>query len=100
MIHWQPGFVFRPVFYPPHPPLDVLSALVFLLIAVGVGVLALRRPANGAAALIACTPFAYAHYLGGTSLTVPKAALLGLSANCCGRMSPTRCVAPFVCPLA
>jgi O-antigen ligase len=72
--------VYPPVFYPPHYPLDVLSAVAFVAVTVGVAMLALRRPANGVAALIACTPFAYAHYLGGTSITVLKAALAGFIA--------------------
>ena len=77
MIRWQPGYVYPPVFYPPHPPLHIVSALVFVAVALGAGFVALRRPANGVAAMIACTPFAFAHYVGNTSVTVPKAALIG-----------------------
>jgi O-antigen ligase len=77
LIHWQPGYVYPPVFFPPRVPLDALSAVFFVFIALAVAAVTLRRPANGIAAMIACTPFAYAHYLGATSLTVPKAALLG-----------------------
>ena len=80
MIRWQPGFVYPPVFYPPHPQLDAVSAVVFALVTIGAGVVALRRPANGVAAMIACTPFAFAHYVGNTSVTVPKAALIGFVA--------------------
>jgi O-antigen ligase len=80
VIRWQPGFVYPPVFYPPHPPLDVVSAVVFALVAGGAALVALRRPANGVAAMIACTPFAYAHYVGNTSVTMPKAALVGFVA--------------------
>lgn len=77
MIHWQPGFVYPPVFYPPHPPLDVLSAAIFALVAAAVLFVTIRRPANGIAALIVTVPFAYAHYAGGTSITIPKAAFAG-----------------------
>lgn len=76
-LRWQPGYVYPPVFYPPHVPLDALSALVFVLLAVGVAVLTFRRPANGLAALIVLTPFAFAHYIDGTSVTLSKAALAG-----------------------
>jgi hypothetical protein len=77
VIHWQPGYIYPPVFYPPHYPLGLRSAFVYVLVALAVGALALRRPANGLAALIALTPFAYAHYIGGTSLTLGKAAFVG-----------------------
>jgi O-antigen ligase len=77
VIRWQPGYVYHPVFYPPHPALDLFSAMVLLVIGAAVLLVTLRRPANGVAALIGCTPFAYAHYIGSTSLTVPKVALLG-----------------------
>jgi hypothetical protein len=77
VIHWQPGYVYPPVFYPPHVPLDAPSAFVFVLTAIAVAALSLKRPANGLAALIALTPFAFAHYVGGTSITLGKAAFLG-----------------------
>ena len=77
MIRWQPGYVYPPVFYPPHPALDALSAIVFACVAIGIAMLTFRRSANGVAALIAVTPFAYAHYIAGTSITLSKAALAG-----------------------
>ena len=77
MIQWHPGYVYPPVFYPPHYPLDALHAALFALIAVAVGVLTYRRPALGVGVLLFCAPFAEARYAFGTSLTVPKAALIG-----------------------
>jgi O-antigen ligase len=76
-IHWQPGYVYPPVFEPPHDALGPLHALFFAAIALAVGLLAYRRPALGIGALIVCAPFAEARYLLGTSITVPKAALAG-----------------------
>jgi O-antigen ligase len=77
MIRWQPGYVYPPVFYPPHIALGWLHGAFFVAIAVAVGVLAYRRPSLGVGALIVCAPFAEARYLFGTSITVPKAALIG-----------------------
>ena len=77
MIHWQPGSVFPPVFYPPHFPLGPLHAIFFVLVAAIVGALTFRRPALGVGALILCIPFAEARYIAGTSITVPKAAFIG-----------------------
>jgi O-antigen ligase len=77
VIRWQPGYVYPPVFYPPHIALDALSAIFFALVASAVAVLTYRRPALGIGVLLFCAPFADARYLDGTSITVPKAALLG-----------------------
>jgi O-antigen ligase len=77
MIHWQPGYVYPPVFEPPHYALGPLHAVFFAALALAVGLLTYRRPALGIGALIVCTPFADARYLLGTSITVPKAALAG-----------------------
>jgi O-antigen ligase len=77
VIHWQPGYVYPPVFYPPHLPLDPLNAVFFALVAIVAGVLTYRRPALGIGLLLFCAPFADARYLDGTSITVPKAALAG-----------------------
>jgi O-antigen ligase len=76
-IHWQPGYVYPPVFEPPQYALEPLHAAFFIAIALAVGLLAYRRPALGVGALILCAPFADARYAFGTSITVPKAALLG-----------------------
>ena len=76
-MHWQPGYVYPPVFYPPQYPLGPLDAVFFVAIAIAVGMLTYRRPALGVAALIVCAPFADAHWIFGTSVTVPKSALVG-----------------------
>jgi len=77
MIRWQPGFVYPPVWEPPHYALGPLHALFFAALALAVGLLTYRRPALGVGALILCAPFAEARYIFGTSITVSKAALLG-----------------------
>ena len=77
MIRWQPGYVYPPVWEPPHYALGPLHILFYAAIALAVGLLAYRRPSLGIGALIVCAPFAEARYFGGTSITVSKAALLG-----------------------
>jgi O-antigen ligase len=77
MIRWQPGYVYPPVFYPPHYALGLLHVAFFLAILIAVGVLTYRRPSLGVGALILCAPFAEARYVFGTSITVSKAALIG-----------------------
>jgi O-antigen ligase len=77
MIHWQPGYVYPPVFEPPHYALGPVHVAFFVLVTLAVGILTYRRPALGVGALIVCAPFADARYLFGTSITVPKAALIG-----------------------
>lgn len=77
MIRWQPGYVYPPVWYPPHYALGPLHVLLYVAIAVAAGVLTYRRPALGIAALIVCAPFAEARYVHDTSLTVSKAAEIG-----------------------
>jgi hypothetical protein len=77
MIRWQPGYVYPPVWQPPHYALDLVQALFFVALAIAVGLLAYRRPSLGVGALIVCAPFADARYIFGTSITVPKAALVG-----------------------
>lgn len=77
MIRWQPGYVYPPVWEPPHYALGPLHALFYLAIAVAVGLLAYRRPSLGVGALIVCAPFAEARYIFDTSITVSKAALIG-----------------------
>ena len=77
MIRWQPGYVYPPVWEPPHYALGPLHILFFAALALAVGLLTYRRPALGVGALILCAPFAEARYFLGTSITVSKAALLG-----------------------
>ena len=78
MIRWQPGYVYPPVFNPPHYALGLEHVAFFALIAIAAGILTYRRPALGVGMLILCAPFAEARYILGTSITVPKAALVGL----------------------
>ena len=77
MIRWQPGYVYPAVFAPPHYALDLVQAAFFLVVTLAVGLLAYRRPSLGVGALILCAPFADARYVLGTSITVPKVALIG-----------------------
>jgi O-antigen ligase len=77
VIVWQPGFVYPPVFHPPHPPLDFISAAIFAIVLIAAVFVTVRRPANGIAALVLTIPFDYAHYAAGTSFTIPKAAFVG-----------------------
>ena len=77
MIRWQPGYVYPPVWEPPHYALGPLHVLFFAALALAVGLLTYRRPALGVGALILCAPFAEARYFLGTSMTVSKAALAG-----------------------
>jgi O-antigen ligase len=76
-LQWQPGYVYPPVFNPPHYHLGPLHALFFLAIAIAVGYITHRRPALGIGAMIVCLPFAEARYMLGTSITIPKAAFIG-----------------------
>ncbi len=61
-----------------HVPVDVLSALVYLLCAIAVGALTRRRPALGVAALLVLAPFDLARYVGPTTITTLKAGLVGM----------------------
>jgi O-antigen ligase len=90
MIRWQPGYVYPPVFDPPHYALGPLHVAFFAFIAIAVGILTYRRPALGVGALIVCAPFAEARYLLGTSITVPKAALIGLVIALIAHRTPLR----------
>jgi O-antigen ligase len=57
-------------------PLDPVAIAVYLVTFAVVAVLAARRPAYGVAALIVLVPFAYYRYVGDTTLTLSKVALL------------------------
>lgn len=60
------------------PALDPLWLLAFVVLFAGSALLTLRRPGLGAAALVLVTPFNGAHAILGTTITAPKAVLLGV----------------------
>ncbi len=59
-------------------PLDPLSAAFFVAALVAAATLTARRPIYGLAALVLTTPIAFAHDALGTTITLPKAVLLGV----------------------
>ncbi len=59
-------------------PLDPLSAVLFVAAFVAAALLTSRRAAYGLAALILATPFAFAHDVAGTNVTLAKVVLLGV----------------------
>jgi O-antigen ligase len=61
-----------------HVPVDVPSALVYAVCAIGVALLTRRRPALGVAALLVLAPFDLARYVGPTTITTLKAGLVGM----------------------
>jgi O-antigen ligase len=61
-----------------HVPVDIPSAIVYVVCAVAVGLLTRRRPALGIAALLVLAPFDLARYIGPTTITTLKAGLVGL----------------------
>ena len=61
-----------------HVPVDLVSALVYVVCAVGVALLTRRRPALGVAALLVLAPFDLARYVGPTTITTLKAGLVGM----------------------
>jgi len=66
-------------------PLDLLAACVYAVVLGGCAFATRRRPAIGAALLLALAPFGFARYLGATTLSLPKLALLGLLAGLAAR---------------
>jgi O-antigen ligase len=58
--------------------LDPVSAALFAAAFLGATALTARRPAYGLCALFLATPVAFAHDVGGTTITLPKAVLLGV----------------------
>jgi O-antigen ligase len=59
-------------------PLDPPSAALFVAALLGAAALTARRPVYGLAALLLTTPFAFAHEALDTTITLPKAILLGV----------------------
>jgi O-antigen ligase len=64
--------------FPSVPALDPLWLMAFAVLFAGSALLTLRRPGLGAAILIFVTPFAGAHAILGTTVTAPKAMLVGV----------------------
>jgi O-antigen ligase len=62
-------------------PLDIVSALVFVAVALGAALLARRRPAFGIAALVVLDPISWAHDVGPTQITLSKVAIVGVIAG-------------------
>ncbi len=63
-----------------HVPVDVPSAIVYVVCALAVALLTRRRPALGVAALLVLAPFDLARYVGPTTITTLKAGLIGMLA--------------------
>jgi O-antigen ligase len=59
-------------------PIDVWTALLYILAAAVVSALTVRRPAYGVAALVVLAPLEPVRYIGPTTMTLLKAGLLGL----------------------
>lgn len=59
-------------------PLDPIAAITYVAIFAAVALLAARRPAHGLAAFVVLIPFALYRDIFGTTITLPKVALLGI----------------------
>ena len=72
--------LYRPVVdrFPVPVPLDPPSAALFGAIFIAAAFLTARRPAYALAALFLAAPFGFAHEALGTTITIPKAVLLGV----------------------
>lgn len=64
--------------FPIVPALDPLWLMFFAVLFAGSALLTLRRPGLGAVVLLFLTPFAGAHAIWGTTVTAPKAVLVGV----------------------
>ena len=74
------------------PRLDLSSALVYLAFFLAVAVATRKRPVLGVIGLIFLDPFAYYHSVGMTTLTLSKAALLGVLAGLLLGKTPVRLI--------
>lgn len=81
------------------PELDPLWLILFLAAFIASAYATYRRPGYGAAILLFITPFAFPHALGGTTISLGKAALLGTLAGFCARTESRRQQA-FPLPIA
>jgi O-antigen ligase len=68
---------------PVYPPLDSLGAIAYTAFFIAVTLLTMRRPALGACVLVVVVPFAFYQQVLGTTLTLSKAALLGVLLGLC-----------------
>jgi O-antigen ligase len=80
-------------------PLDPPSAALFIGLFIAAAFLTCRRPAYGLAALILVVPIAFAHELAGTTITLPKSALLGVLLGLSTHAQSTRLLRRSPAPL-
>ncbi|MEO9263418.1 MAG: O-antigen ligase family protein [Candidatus Baltobacteraceae bacterium] len=70
--------------FPVPIPLDPIAAGIFAIAFVLVAIATARRPSYGLAALLFAQPFAWYHYVFGTTITFPKVILIGVIAGLSG----------------
>jgi O-antigen ligase len=85
-VHYQPVIDRITIVPPLDPPWLILFAALFAACALATA----RRPAFGAAALLFVTPFAGAHAVVSTTITVPKIVLLGVIVGLSGKSGAWR----------
>jgi O-antigen ligase len=66
-----------------YPPLDTLGAIFYVAFFIAVTLLTIRRPSLGACVLVIVVPFALYQEVLGSTVTLPKAALLGVLLGLC-----------------
>ncbi|MDE2482136.1 MAG: hypothetical protein KGN02_08095, partial [bacterium] len=74
--------------FPIVPALDPLALALFAATFVAAALLTMRRAAYGAAALAFVLPFACAHAVGATTISLPKIVLLGVATGLLGTRAP------------
>jgi len=85
---------------PHRVPLGPVAAAAFVAIGIATALVTARRPSFGALALLVVDPFAWAHDLGPTQITLGKAVLLGVIAGLIARRASLAALrAPDVRPL-
>lgn len=65
-----------------HDPLTATAAIVYVAVLVAAALVTMRRPIYSVCALVAVTPFAFYHDLFATTITLPKAVLVGVALGC------------------